>query len=143
MYKRDTSSYLDQKPWIWYGVQEYKVKEFTYLSSKNVVLGLRVLESGCITNSQLESVKKVLQRSLKKKSVILFNVICDKTRSKKPLEVRMGKGKGGFRDFVCLVAKGRLLVEICSGASVYQIRDALSKAAEKLPLKCKVEFAKR
>lgn len=94
----------------------------------NGAYGLKVLESGRISVKEMEAVRRILQKALKKHGYFFFSLICDKSITKKPAEVRMGKGKGGLHEWVCLVKSGRIFLEI----SAFNVRPKLIKNLLKL-----------
>lgn len=105
--------------------------------------GLKTIEGGRISLKQLDAVRKFLQKKLKRRGKVLFTVICDKSVTKKPAEVRMGKGKGGFSHWVCVVKKGRILFEIFgSGLSVTFLCKTLLEASMRLSVKTRILLAK-
>jgi len=76
------------------------------------VYGLKSLESGLITVLQLLSAKKILLKKFKKNGHVIINVFPHYSVTKKPQEVRMGKGKGDHKEWVCLVKAGCILFEV-------------------------------
>jgi len=76
------------------------------------VYGLKSLESGRLTVTQLISAKKILMKKLKKYGQIVINVFPHYSITKKPQEVRMGKGKGDHKEWVCLIKAGCILFEV-------------------------------
>jgi len=76
------------------------------------VYGLKSLESGRLSVMQLMSAKKILLKKLKKNGQIIVNVFPHYSVTKKPQEVRMGKGKGEHKEWVCLVKAGCILFEV-------------------------------
>jgi large subunit ribosomal protein L16 len=98
--------------------------------------GLQALDPHWITSAQLEAARKVITRTVKRAGKMWIRVFPDKPVSKKPLEVRMGKGKGAPEFWVAVIKPGRVLFEI-EGVSEKLAREALTLAANKLPMKCK------
>lgn len=96
--------------------------------------GLKATEHGRITARQIEAARRAMSRHLKRGGKIWIRVFPDKPISKKPLEVRQGKGKGNVEYWVALVQPGRVLFEI-DGVPVELAREALKLAAAKLPVK--------
>ena len=84
---------------------------------------LQALEGGRLTASCLESARRVLSRSFRRSAQIWIRCFPDTVRTRKPLEVRMGKGKGSPADWVAVVRHGQILFEI-SGASYTQVVQA-------------------
>ncbi len=95
--------------------------------------GLQALERAWITNIQLEACRVAINRSMKRKGRLWIRVFPDKPISKKPLEVRMGKGKGATENWVAVVRPGRVLFEM-DGVPELMAREALRLAAFKLPI---------
>jgi large subunit ribosomal protein L16 len=96
--------------------------------------GLKALEHGRITSRQIESARRALSRHVKRGGKVWIRIFPDKPISKKPLEVRQGKGKGNVEYWVALVQPGRLMFEI-EGIPEDLAREALKLAAAKLPVK--------
>ena len=98
--------------------------------------GLKALEPERITSRQIESARKTITRYLKRTGRLWIRIFPDVPVSKKPAEVRMGKGKGSNEFWVCRVKPGRIMFEI-DGVDVNEAKKAMSLAAAKLPIKCK------
>ncbi len=98
--------------------------------------GLKALEPCWLTQRQIEAARVALTRHIKRGGKIWIRVFPDKPITKKPAETRMGKGKGSPEYWVAVVKPGRVLFEI-QGVSEQLAREALSLAANKLPLKTK------
>jgi len=99
--------------------------------------GLTVLESSRITAGQLEAVRRVLARKMKRMGKIFFRVTADRAVTGKPAEVRMGKSKGSVDYYACYVTAGRIVVEI-DGISNDIAMEALRSCSFKLPCKTRV-----
>ena len=93
-----------------------------------------------ITSRQIEAARRAITRHIKRGGKVTIRLFPDKPISKKPLEVRQGKGKGNVEYWVALVQPGRVMFEI-EGVSEELARSALALAAAKLPVK--TVFAKR
>jgi large subunit ribosomal protein L16 len=102
--------------------------------------GLQAIGRGQITSRQIEAGRRAITRHVKRGGKVWIRVFPDKPITKKPLEVRQGKGKGNVEYWVCLIQPGRMLYEI-EGVSEELAREAFSLAAAKLPFK--TTFAKR
>jgi len=102
--------------------------------------GLQALERSWITNIQIEACRVAINRNLKRKGKLWIRIFPDKPFTKKPLEVRMGKGKGGVEGWVSVVRPGRMLFEL-DGVTEQQARIAMRLAATKLPIR--VQFVAR
>ena len=74
--------------------------------------GLQAMERAWITNIQIEACRVAINRNLKRKGKLWIRIFPDKPYTKKPLEVRMGKGKGGVEGWVSVVRPGRMLFEL-------------------------------
>lgn len=99
--------------------------------------GIVALEPSFITNNQIESARVVLSKYTKKYGKTWITIFPDKPITKKPAETRMGSGKGNPEYFVAVVKPGRVMFEI-NGLDEATSREALRKAIQKLPIKCKI-----
>ena len=99
--------------------------------------GIVALEPTFITNNQIEATRVVLSRYTKKFGKMWITIFPDKPITKKPAETRMGSGKGNPEYFVAVVKPGRVMFEI-SGLDEATSKEALKKAIQKLPIKCKI-----
>ena len=99
--------------------------------------GLKALESHWITNRQIESARIALTRYMKREGNVWIRIFPDKPVTKKPLEVRMGKGKGAPDHWVAVVKPGRIMFEL-EGVPQEVAQEALRLAAQKLPIKTKM-----
>jgi len=97
---------------------------------------LKSLEEGWITNRQIESARIAMTRYMKREGKVWIKIFPDKPITKKPNEVRMGKGKGGFSHYVAVIHPGRILFEI-DGVKRATAEEALRLASQKLPVKTK------
>ncbi|MDD2478313.1 MAG: 50S ribosomal protein L16 [Victivallaceae bacterium] len=102
----------------------------------NGYYGLQSLGRAYITNNQIEAARIAINRHLKRAGKVWINVFPSKSFTKKPLEVRMGKGKGAVEGWVAPVRPGHVLFEV-SGCSETAAREAFALAANKLALRCK------
>jgi large subunit ribosomal protein L16 len=98
--------------------------------------GLKALEAIWLTNRQLEAARQALTRSTKREGNVWIRVFPDKPITKKPQEVRMGKGKGNPEYWAAVVEPGRMLFE-ADGVTEAVAKEALLLAAQKLPIKTK------
>ena len=98
--------------------------------------GLKVLANGWIKNTQIEAVRVILARQLHKGGKLWIRIFPDKPITKKPAEVRMGKGKGEVDHWVAVVKRGRILFEL-GGVPEEYARQCFRLAAYKLPLRTK------
>ena len=99
--------------------------------------GLKALEPHWITSRQIEACRVALSRKMKRDGKVWIRIFPDKPVSKKPLETRMGKGKGAPEFWVAVVKPGRVLFEV-SGVSRELAEEALKLCSYKLPIKTKV-----
>lgn len=95
--------------------------------------GLKAVTRGRITARQIEAARRAITRSMKRGGKVWIRIFPDKPVSKKPLEVRMGGGKGNVEYWVAQIQPGRVLYEI-EGIPEDQARDAMKLAAAKLPV---------
>jgi len=100
--------------------------------------GLKAVEPGRITARQIEAARRAMSRHVKRGGKIFIRIFPDKPITKKPLEVRQGKGKGNVEYWVALVQPGRVMFEI-EGITEDLAREALKLAAAKLPVKSTFE----
>ena len=97
---------------------------------------LQAVTRGYVTNNQIEAARVAINRHLTRRGKVWIRMFPYKSFTKKPLEVRMGKGKGNVEGWMAPVKPGRVLFEI-SGCSETVAREAMSRAANKLCLRCK------
>lgn len=98
--------------------------------------GLKALENAWLKNIQIEAARVILTRQLHKGGKLWIRVFPDKSVTKKPAEVRMGKGKGDLSYWACVVKRGRILFEL-SGVPEEYARRSFRLAAYKLPFRTK------
>ncbi len=96
--------------------------------------GIKSLESAWITGRQIEAARQAVTRHMKREGQIWIRIFPDKPITKKPAEVRMGKGKGAPEGFVAPVTPGRVLIE-SEGVPLEVAREAMRLGAQKLPVK--------
>jgi large subunit ribosomal protein L16 len=96
--------------------------------------GLKATTRGALTARQIEAARRAMTRHVKRQGKIWIRVFPDKPITKKPLEVRMGKGKGSVEYWVCQILPGRVLYEM-EGVPEEVAREAFALAAAKLPFK--------
>jgi len=99
--------------------------------------GLKALETGRITNRQIEAARIAINRYIKRGGKVWIRIFPDKPLTKKPAEVRMGKGKGSPEEWVAVVKAGRILYEM-EGVDPERAVEALRLAAHKLPIRTKM-----
>lgn len=100
-------------------------------------LGLKALEPAWITSRQIEACRVAITRKMKRDGQVWIRIFPDKPVSKKPLETRMGKGKGAPEFWVAPIRRGRIMFEV-AGVSKELAMEALKLASHKLPIKTKV-----
>ena len=98
--------------------------------------GLKALEADRISARQIEAARVAMTRFMKRAGRVWVRIFPDVPVSKKPVEVRMGKGKGAPEYWACRVKPGRILFEV-DGVSEQVAKEALYKASAKLPIKTK------
>lgn len=101
--------------------------------------GLKSTELGRITSRQIEAARRAMSRHMKRGGKVFIRIFPDKPITKKPLEVRQGKGKGSVEYWVALVQPGRMMFEL-DGVTEEIAREALKLAAAKLPVKTAFEI---
>ena len=97
-------------------------------------IGLKALEPAWISNTQIEAARVAINRKIKRGGKMWIRIFPDKPITKKPLETRMGKGKGNPEEWVAVIKPARILYEM-EGVSEEIAREALRLAAHKLPIK--------
>ncbi|TLX77521.1 50S ribosomal protein L16 [Labilibacter sediminis] len=98
--------------------------------------GIKALQSKWLTGRQIEAARIAVTRYMQRQGQIWIRVFPDKPITKKPAEVRMGKGKGSPEGFVAPVTPGRIIIE-CDGVPYETAKEALRLAAQKLPVTTK------
>ena len=98
--------------------------------------GLKALDSVWLTNRQIESARQAMTRHMKREGNVWIRIFPDKPITKKPAEVRMGKGKGNPEYWAAVVQPGRILFE-ADGVSLETAKEAFHLAAQKLPIATK------
>jgi large subunit ribosomal protein L16 len=98
--------------------------------------GIKTMEEAWLTGRQIEAARQAVTRHMKREGQIWINIFPDKPVTKKPAEVRMGKGKGAPEYFVARVTPGRILFE-ADGVPLEVAKEALRLAAQRLPVDTK------
>ncbi len=98
--------------------------------------GLKAMEPKWITNRQIEAARQAMTRHMKREGNVWIRIFPDKPITRKPAEVRMGKGKGNLEFWAAVVKPGRILFE-CEGVPMQVAQEALELAAQKLPIRTK------
>jgi large subunit ribosomal protein L16 len=98
---------------------------------------LQTLDAAWLTSRQIEAARMAIQRATKRAGRLYIRIFPDKPVTKKPLETRMGKGKGNAELWVCVVKPGRVLYEI-DGVPRELALQALKLAETKLPVRCRI-----
>ena len=96
--------------------------------------GLKAIDSSWITSRQIEAARIALTRRLKREGKVWIRIFPDKPMTRKPAEVRMGKGKGAPEFWVAVVHPGRIMFEV-EGVALEDAKAAMALAAQKLPTK--------
>jgi large subunit ribosomal protein L16 len=104
------------------------------------IYGIKSLESSWITSRQIEAARVAATRYMKREGQLWIKIFPDKPITKKPLEVRMGKGKGNVEYWAAVVRPGKVLFEV-DGVPLDIAKEALRLAAQKLPVKTKFIIA--
>ena len=107
----------------------------------NGMFGIKSLDQNLLTSRQIEAARIAATRYMKREGQLWIKIFPDKPITKKPLEVRMGKGKGAPDHFVAVVKPGRILFEV-GGVPMQIAKEALRLAAQKLPVKTKFVIAR-
>ena len=107
----------------------------------NGTFGIKSLDANFLTARQIEAARIAATRFMKREGSLWIRIFPDKPITKKPLEVRMGKGKGAVEYWAAVVKPGRMLFEI-GGVSEPVAREALRLAAQKLPVRTKYVIAR-
>lgn len=118
--------------------QKGRVKGLAHKGSKVSfgTFGIKTLEQAWITSRQIEAARIAMTRHMKREGKVWIRIFPDKPVTKKPAEVRMGKGKGGLSHYVATIKPGRVLFEL-DGVPREVAVEALRLAAQKLPVKTK------
>ncbi|MCK8480025.1 50S ribosomal protein L16 [Psychroserpens algicola] len=107
----------------------------------NGMFGIKSLDANFLTSRQIEAARIAATRYMKREGQLWIKVFPDKPITKKPLEVRMGKGKGAVEYWVAVVKPGRIIFEV-GGVPMEVAKEALRLAAQKLPVKTKFLMAR-
>ena len=107
----------------------------------NGTFGIKSLDSAFITSRQIASARVAATRYMKREGQLWIKIFPDKPITKKPLEVRMGKGKGAVEYWAAVVKPGRIMFEV-GGVPLDVAKEALRLAAQKLPVKTKFVVAR-
>jgi large subunit ribosomal protein L16 len=107
----------------------------------NGMFGIKSLDSNFLTSRQIEAARIAATRYMKREGQLWIKIFPDKPITKKPLEVRMGKGKGAVEYWAAVVKPGRILFEV-GGVPLDIAKEALRLAAQKLPVKTRFVIAR-
>ena len=99
--------------------------------------GIKTLENAWITGRQIEAARQAISRHMKREGQLWIRIFPDKPITKKPAEVRMGKGKGAPEGFVAPITPGRIMFEI-EGVPYVVAKEALRLGAQKMPVQTKL-----
>jgi len=100
-------------------------------------IGLKAVGSHRLTSRQIEAARQAMTRHVKRGAKVWIRIFPDRSVTKKPAETRMGKGKGNPEYYVAVIRPGKILFEM-SGADTPLMREALTRASSKLPIKTKI-----
>lgn len=118
-----------------------KQKQSTYetrdIQCNYGIMGLKVINRGQISARQIEAARKAIVGTIKRKGKVWIKIFPDFPRTKKPVEVRMGKGKGNVDQWVVNIKPGKVIYELI-GENQTLMREALLYAATKLPVQSKI-----
>lgn len=119
-------------------IKKGKLVKFSYKNNLNFgTIGLKALESGFISARQLESARQAIVRKIKKKGKLWIKIFPNLPITKKPAEVRMGKGKGNVSHWVAKIRGGSVLFEVC-GINRKNAIKAFKTGSAKLPVKTQI-----
>ena len=105
------------------------------------MFGIKSMDSSFLTSRQIEAARIAATRYMKREGQLWINIFPDKPITKKPLEVRMGKGKGAVEYWAAVVKPGKIMFEV-GGVPLSVAKEALRLAAQKLPVKTKFVVAR-
>ena len=116
-------------------VKKGRLKKFNYKTNLNFgTMGLKSLESGLISAKQIESARQAISRKIKKRGKLWIKIFPNLPITKKPTEVRMGKGKGAVSHWVARIRGGSIIFEVC-GVNKKTAFKAFKTGSAKLPVK--------
>lgn len=115
-------------------------KNVDYVQLNYGSIGLKCLEFGRITSKQIEATRSSISKIIKKSGKLFINIFPDTPVSKKPLEIRMGKGKGGVDRWIYKIQPGVVLCEIETSLTALGVK-ALKRAQIRFPLKTKIIYS--
>ncbi len=104
---------------------------------KHGIVGLKAIDSGRVTSNHIFACRQCMNKIMKKFGQVKINIIADTPISKKPIEIRMGKGKGAVDHWISKVNSGRILFEIETNSQILAIK-ALKAAQLRLPINTKI-----
>ena len=107
----------------------------------NGMFGIKSMDSSFLTSRQIEAARIAATRFMKREGQLWIKIFPDKPITKKPLEVRMGKGKGAVEYWAAVVKPGKIMFEV-GGVPLAVAKEALRLAAQKLPVKTKFVVAR-
>ena len=122
--------------------KDFKGRNFGSASRGNEIsfgeIGIKAIQRGRLSARQIEAARRVISHHLKRGGQIWIRVFPDKPITKKPLEVRQGKGKGSVEYWAAVIRPGHVLFEV-AGVPIELAREAFKLASAKLPIKVKIE----
>ena len=117
-------------------VKKGSLKKYEYKSNslKFGTIGLKAQNSGFVTSKQIEAARQAVTRKIKRKGKLWIRIFPDQPVTKKPTEVRMGKGKGSFSHWAAKIKGGSIIFEVC-GVNLQTAIKAFKTGGAKLPIK--------
>lgn len=131
--------FLQPKKLKYKKVRKGRIKKYNYRSNKLSfgTIGLKSIESGLITAKQLEAARQAIVRKIQRKGKLWIKIFPNVPITKKPTEVRMGKGKGPVSHWAVKIKSGSILFELC-GVNLNVAIKAFRTGGAKLPVKTKI-----
>ncbi len=116
------------------------INKLNYIDNlKNGIIGLKAISSGRLTSDHIFTCRQCINKVIKKSGRLIINIIADTPISKKPLEIRMGKGKGAVDCWISKINVGKILFEIETNSTSLAIK-ALKTAQLRLPINTKIIY---
>jgi large subunit ribosomal protein L16 len=122
-------------------IKKGKLKKYDYKSNflKFGTVGLKAVNSGLITSKQIEAARQTITKKIKRKGKMWIRIFPDQPITRKPIEVRMGRGKGVFSHWCAKIKGGSIIFEIC-GINIKTAIKAFKTGGAKLPIKTIIFF---
>ena len=132
----ETQCFKGKRKYLFKVIEQCYNQRKQSLEGSRKSFGIKTLENCWLTGRQIEAARQAVVRYMKREGKIWIRIFPDKPYTKKPAEVRMGKGKGNPEGFVCPVTPGRILIE-AEGVPMEIAKEALRLGAQKLPVTTK------